>query len=121
VAGAAVYWIAVMLFQHTVVGFLYGGKYMNVGRFIPLVALASILRIAATSQAIALRAIQSPSLVFVAYCASAVVGVLVAVPAIWAFGIIGALVAAILSNATALVVASLLLRYQITTTERVLA
>ena len=76
---------------------------------VPLVALGSVARIAATVQATALRAIQLPALIFVAFCASSAVGFLVGIPSVWAFGLRGAVFATFLSNASAFVIISILL------------
>lgn len=106
--GTILYWLVIVLFRQPIVRHLYAGKYMGIAGLIPWVALGSILRISATSQAVILRAMQSPWLVFVAYVASSVVGVLIGIPCTWAFGIQGSVFTLVISSAVALAVASIL-------------
>jgi O-antigen/teichoic acid export membrane protein len=106
--GAAVYWFCFLIFWPSIVRFLYAGKYIEVASLVPLVALSSIARIAASVQTTALRAIQLPSLVFVAFCGSSVVGLAVGIPTVWAFGLRGAVFATAFSNTATLVFASIL-------------
>lgn len=108
--GTAAYFAGVILFGRQILHLLYGDKYASVVIFIPLVGLAMVLRLASTSQAVVLRALQSPNLVFASYSASAIVAAVVGIPAIWAFGLRGAVVANVLSAAAALVLAITLLR-----------
>ena len=107
--GAIAYWLVFLIFWEPIVRFLYAGKYMEAASLVPLVALGSVARIAATVQATALRAIQLPALIFVAFCASSAVGFLVGIPSVWAFGLRGAVFATFLSNASAFVIISILL------------
>ena len=106
--GTVLYWLVIVLFRQPIVRHLYAGKYLGITGLIPWVALGSVLRISATSQAVVLRAMQSPWLVFVAYVASSVVAVLVGIPCTWAFGLRGSVFALVISSALALAVASFL-------------
>jgi len=106
--GTVLYWLIVVLFRQPIVSHLYAGKYLGITGLIPWVALGSVLRISATSQAVVLRAMQSPCLVFVAYVASSVVAVLVGIPCAWVFGLRGCVFALVISSAVALAVASVL-------------
>lgn len=108
--GALAYWLVFLLFSGPIVRFLYAGKYVETASLLPLLALGSVFRIAATVQAVALRAVQLPALVFVAFFISSAVGFLIGVPAVWAFGIRGAVFATALSSATVLGATSILLR-----------
>ncbi len=108
--GTAAYWALIVPLRVPILRFLYAGGYTSVSSLVPWVALGSVLRIASTAQAGILRAMQSPYRVFVAYSASGAVGILTAVPAIWALGLRGAIFALVVSNGTALVVAHGLLR-----------
>ena len=110
VGGTAAYFAVVLVIRHPLVRMMYGGKYLDVVGLLPLIALSAVLRLGATAQAIPLRAIQSPSLVFYAYGASAVVAVLAGIPASWAYGLRGAAAASVLSSAAALGFAYWLLR-----------
>lgn len=106
--GTTLYWLAIVIFRGPIVRHLYAGKYLGITTLIPWVALGSVLRISATSQAVILRAMQSPWLVFVAYVASSMVGLLVGIPCTWAFGLRGSVFTLVLSSAVALTVASIL-------------
>ena len=88
-----VYWVCLLLFTRRIFNFLYGGSYMEVSSLLSWVALASIVTAATYGPSIALRAMQLPSSVFAAHLASAAVAVLVGVPAVWWFGIPGAVFA----------------------------
>ncbi|HEV2176121.1 MAG TPA: hypothetical protein VGW33_02810 [Terriglobia bacterium] len=106
--GAAAYWAAIVIFREPILRLLYAGKYQQVSSLVPWVALGSILRIAATAQAIPLRAIQTPSLVFIAYGISGVVAVGIGAPATFLFGLRGAVFTDVAANAVAVGVAFLL-------------
>lgn len=106
--GTTLYWMAIVLFRQPIVRHLYAGKYMEITGLIPWVALGSVLRISATSQAVILRSMQSPWLVFVAYMASSVIAVLIGIPCTWAFGLQGSVFTLVISSAVALAAASVL-------------
>jgi O-antigen/teichoic acid export membrane protein len=108
--GTAVYWALFLLFKHPIVHFLYAGKYVQVEYLIPWVALASVLRVATVAQMVALKAIQAPFLVFIAFVISDIISLLVGIPAIWAFGLDGAICAYVLSGAGSLIAGIILLR-----------
>ena len=88
--GTLVYWILLLLFRAPVVHILYAGKYAVITGLLPWVALGSIFRIAASAQANVLRAMESTVLVCRVYSIVGVVALLVGVPAIWLYGIKGA-------------------------------
>lgn len=110
IGGASLYWVILLLLRGPVVHHLYGGKYTQITALLPWLALGSVLRIAATAQAIVLRAMRSPSLVFVAYFAACVVAIVVGVLCTRWFGLRGALFAWVLSSAAALVGAMVMIR-----------
>jgi O-antigen/teichoic acid export membrane protein len=110
VCGTSLYWLVLILVRGPVVHHLYGGKYAQITSLLPWVALGSIFRIAATAQAIVLRAMRSPAMVFVAYSAACVVAILVGVPCTRWFGLRGTLFAWVLSSAAALVGAIIMIR-----------
>lgn len=106
--GTGLYWLIIVLFRQPIVHYLYAGKYLAITNLIPWVALGSVFRISATSQAVILRAMQSPWLVFIAYVASSVIGVVIGVPCTWAFGLRGSVYTLVISSAVALAVTSIL-------------
>lgn len=108
--GTILYWLLVILFRRPIVAHLYAGKYMGIIAMIPWLGLASVLRISATSQAIILRAMHAPYLVFVAYSAASVVDVVAGIPFTWAFGLWGAIFGMVLASAVALAVTIVMLR-----------
>jgi len=115
--GTTLYWVLVVLFRWQIVEHLYAGRYMGIVAVIPWLALASVLRISATSQAIILRAMHAPYLVFVAYGAASVVDVVAGIPCTWAFGLWGAIFGMVLASAVALIVTVIMLhRYNPKTT-----
>lgn len=102
--GTILYWLVMVTFRWQVVDHLYGGKYLGIVGLIPWLAVASVLRISATSQAIILRAMHAPRLVFAAYSTASAVDVVAGIPLTWAFGLWGAIVGMISSSAVALIV-----------------
>lgn len=107
--GTTLYWLLVVIFRWQIVEQLYAGKYMGIVAVVPWLALASVLRISATSQAIMLRAMHAPSLVFVAYSAASVVDIVAGIPCTWAFGLWGAIFGMVLASAVALIVTVVML------------
>lgn len=107
---AAAYWVVFLLLRRPIMRFVYGGRYLEVASLIPWLALGSVLQIAASVQATALRAVQSPAMVFVVFCTSGAVAAAIGFPAIWAFGLRGAIFTNALSSGTALLASSILLR-----------
>jgi O-antigen/teichoic acid export membrane protein len=108
--GNLCYWSALVLFRGPVIHLMYGDRYSVLLPLVPWVALASVLRIATTAQAIPLRAVKAPSLVFYAYGVSTAVDCLVGAPMTWYFGLRGAVWTDVFSNAAALVVVYFLLQ-----------
>lgn len=115
--GTAAYFALVIGFGPSILHLLYKGKYLDVAGLIPWLGLAMVLRIGATAQALLLRAIQSPSLVFVAYGASTLVAIFVGIPATKFFGLQGAIITTIAVGATALAISLVLLRNRLRTIE----
>ena len=112
-AAAVAYWTFLILLSKPVLRSLYGGQYTELAPLIPWLAVGSLPWNLAAVPAIALRAVRSPASIFGAYCASSIVALLVGVPATWALGLRGALLAMILSNLAALVVVVMLLRRKV--------
>ncbi|TAM84362.1 MAG: hypothetical protein EPN47_01880 [Acidobacteria bacterium] len=108
--GTTLYWLIIVLFRWQIVEHLYAGRYLRIVGLIPWLAISSVLRISATSQAIILRAMHAPLLVFVAYGAASVVDIVVGIPFTWVFGLRGSIFGMMLSSAVALAVTLVMLR-----------
>lgn len=108
--GTVVYWIAFLTLEHPVLHLLYGGRYVEVTYLIPWIALGSVFRMATVVQMVSLKAIQSPFLGFVAFVVSDIGACLIGIPAIWAFGLQGAILTYVLSGAMGLIASFSLLR-----------
>jgi O-antigen/teichoic acid export membrane protein len=102
--GGIAYWMLVLLFQEPVLRFLYGGKYLDLAHFLPWVALGSIFWCITYAPVIGLRAMQAPASVFFTYSVSAVIAVAIGIPAVWLFGLPGAVFSIALLSLAALVV-----------------
>lgn len=113
-AGAALYWSTVLPFRSQMFHLLYGNKYTNIVYLAPLMALESILLSAVNGPSVVLRAMKSPKSVFWAKAAGAVISLLIGIPAMYAYGIVGAVWAIIVSDAVALVLATMLLVRKVT-------
>lgn len=88
---AGSYWTLILIFRHPVFHFLYSGRYSEVAHLLPSVAFGSIVWSACFGPAIALRAMESPSSVFVAFSLATFISLLVGVPLSWRFGTWGAI------------------------------
>jgi len=110
IGGTAIYWVAFLLLEHPVLHLLYAGRYVDVAYLIPWIALGSVCRMATIVPMISLKAIQSPFLGFVAFVFSDIGACLVGVPAIWVFGLKGAIITYVLSGAIGLITSFFLLR-----------
>src|SRR4029077_7071346 len=80
--------------------FLYNGQYAEVIPLVPVVAVSSILAGAAMGPTITIKAMQSPATVSGVYFGSSLVSILVGIPACWAWGYQGAILAILLSSMT---------------------
>jgi O-antigen/teichoic acid export membrane protein len=109
-AGTSAYWLVLLVMRNPIVHVLYGRKYPLVVDLLPWLALGSILRIAATSQSILLRAMNRPDLVFGAYFSACALTLAAGIPAARWFGIRGAVAVWILSSGVALAVAAVAVR-----------
>lgn len=116
-AGAAMYWVFLCLFSGQLVQFLYAGRYTQIIPLLPWVGLSSIIGGALMGPTIVIRAMQSPASVCWIYLCSSVVAAGVGTPAIWAWGMRGAVVALVLSSLTALVSGCLILRARVGTVQ----
>jgi O-antigen/teichoic acid export membrane protein len=103
------YWAIVAVLRGQVFHLLYGQKYANVTGLIPIIAIGSVLWSGTIGASIALRAMESPDTIFLAYGAASVVSILAGVPLSRMAGVAGAAWAMNLSDAVALVMILLLL------------
>lgn len=114
--GSIVYWACLVVWSKPVLTVLYGGHYTDLACLVPLVAAGSLPWIVTAVPAIILRAVRSPASLFGAYCGSSAIALVTGVPATWAFGLRGALVALALSNVTAMVAALVLVSLKLRVT-----
>lgn len=108
--GGVAYWCLLVVFRTQIVHLMYGGNYDNLAKFVPWLALASVLQISIAGPAIGLRAMESPASVFVAYAASAAVAIFVGVPIVWALGVQGVIISMMLASLAGLIVGTFLLK-----------
>jgi len=86
---------------------------------LPVLALGSIFWSAGYGPAIALRAIESPASIFVAYFATTLISVIVGIPATRFFGLKGAVWASNATEVASFVVLMFLMRSKLTATPKV--
>jgi O-antigen/teichoic acid export membrane protein len=111
--GSALYWLLVCMFSGPLVRFLYAGHYTEIIPLLPWVGLSSIIGGIVMGPTIVIRAMQSPASVCWIYLFSSAVAVGVGTPAIWAWGMRGAIVALVLSSLTTIVSGYLILRARV--------
>jgi O-antigen/teichoic acid export membrane protein len=110
IVGAVVYWTLIVKFSGPIFHALYGGKYTNVAYLLPVLAFGSIFWSAGYGPAIALRAIESPASIFVAYLSTTGISVLVGIPATRLYGLKGAVWASNVTEVASFVVLMYLMR-----------
>jgi O-antigen/teichoic acid export membrane protein len=91
IAVAVGYWIVILATQRTAFHALYSGRYMEVVHLLPIVAIGSIAWCGSFGSAIALRAMEAPSSVFIAFGLSTVASTIVGIPATRIWGLTGAI------------------------------
>ena len=109
-SGTLAYWAIVLPLSQPIIRFLYKGQYADIVPLIPWMGLASLFWFCAHSTTISLRAIQTPSSVFIVYGAASIVCLLIGVPAVRAYGIRGAIWGINLSSVAALATGIALVR-----------
>lgn len=107
---AFAYWTVLVLLSTPLLEIVYGDRYVGLSSLVVLVAAASLPWNLTVVPTITLRAVRSSASIFVIYCASSAVAVLVGVPLTWIAGLRGALCAMIVSNLAALIAAVVLVR-----------
>jgi O-antigen/teichoic acid export membrane protein len=96
------YWAVLLLARTQAFHLLYGEKYANVVDLLPIIAIGSVLWSGTIGASIALRAMESPDTIFLAYGAASIVAVTVGIPLTRMAGVTGAVWAMNLSDAVAL-------------------
>lgn len=91
ISASAIYWLVVVNFRESLFSLLYAGRYSQVASLLPAVAVGSILWTAAYGPAIALRAMESPKSVFVAYLVTTAICITLGTLATRAYGLKGAI------------------------------
>ena len=90
-AGAILYWAVIIPLHKPVFHILYSGRYMDVVYLLPALALGQVFWSATFGPAVALRAMESPSSVFMALAVATGASLVIGVPATWAYGLKGAI------------------------------
>ena len=88
---AVAYWVVILATQKAAFHALYSGRYMEVSHLLPIVAIGSIAWCGSFGSAIALRAMEAPSSVFIAFGLSTVASTIVGIPATKIWGLTGAI------------------------------
>jgi O-antigen/teichoic acid export membrane protein len=104
------YWVVIILVRNQVFHLLYGNKYQTVTYLVPAIAVGSVLWSGTIGASIALRAMEAPDTIFVAYCAASVASVATGIPLSRMAGVTGAVWAMNLSDAVALGMIVILLK-----------
>ena len=107
------YWTVILTLRQPLFHFLYSGRYSEVGHLLPAVAFGSIIWSACFGPATALRAMESPASVFVAYALATFLSLLIGIPATWAFGVTGAVWGSNLADVLSWVIVFIVLRKKI--------
>lgn len=106
--GGILYWILLTVFRVPFLRLLYGGKFLESAHLVPWVCCGAVLTVVSYAPSMGLRAIQSPSSIFAAYCVGGAVSVVFGTVAIWLYGLAGAIGSFVLSGMAVLVVAGVL-------------
>jgi O-antigen/teichoic acid export membrane protein len=88
---AIVYWAVLFWWQGPAFHVLYSGRYTEVAHLLPIVALGSLAWCGSFGSAITLRAMESPSSVFVAFALATAASLIIGIPATWYYGLSGAI------------------------------
>ncbi len=113
VGATASYWTLVVLLRGPLFHLLYSGKYVEIAPLLSTVAIGSLFWSAAYGSAIVLRAMESPSSIFVAYITAAIISLLIGIPAARMFGVVGGIWGINISDAVSFLMVVLLLRKKV--------
>ena len=108
--GAFVYFALVTALHVPLMRLLYGGKFMEYAYLAPWMTLGLVFQAATQAYNVGLRALRFPSSLLIVYAVSTGVGVIGGLPATYAFGLHGMIVAAVISNFALGLTAMLLFR-----------
>jgi len=92
VFGSVVYWLFLGLFHDPLVAWLYGGQYGEDAQLLWILGLVPLATGVVSVLGAALRAFERPDQVFWAYAFSAVLGLMLGVTLMFAWGVVGAAV-----------------------------
>jgi O-antigen/teichoic acid export membrane protein len=96
--GGISYCALIAIFREPLFHALYGNRYSEFIYLVPCAGVVAALNIAGSGSRIGLRATQSPSSLFVAYGIASVASVVFGIPLVRAYGLAGAIAAAIISS-----------------------
>jgi O-antigen/teichoic acid export membrane protein len=113
VIGAIIYWSIIIPLHKPLFHLLYSGRYTEVAYLLPLLALGQIFWSAAYGPSIALRAMEAPASVFLAFASATVASLVVGVPATWFYGLKGAIWGSNVADILSLVAILLVLRHKL--------
>jgi O-antigen/teichoic acid export membrane protein len=102
--GALAYAAILLAVGPAVMTWLYNGRYDDLAQLLPIVAVIPLLGVGASVLAPALRALERPDLVFVAYAASTVSSLTVGMVLMVRFGVAGAAGGLVISTAVTTVI-----------------
>jgi O-antigen/teichoic acid export membrane protein len=108
--GAFGYFALVTALHVPLMRLLYGGKFMEYAYLAPWMTLGLVFQAATQAYNVGLRALRFPSSLLIIYGVSTGVGVIGGLPATYAFGLHGMIVAAVISNFALGLTAMLLFR-----------
>ncbi len=101
VLASALYWLFIGVFHDQVVSLAYGGQYAEYADLLWILGLLPVALATNEVFAQALRALERPDALFRAYALYAVIGGILAVGFMYAWGIVGAVVGIVVSRAVA--------------------
>jgi len=101
VLAAALYWLFIGVFHDQVVSLAYGGRYAEYADLLWILGLLPVALAANEVFAQALRALERPDALFRAYTLYAVIGGILAVGFMYAWGVVGAVVGILVSRVVA--------------------
>ena len=107
------YCVVISVFSNVIFHALYGRQYSEFIYLVPWAGVVAALNMAGSGSRIGLRATQSPSSLFVAYCAAGATSVVMGIPLVRIYGVPGALAASVISGLVMLASVVLLFRNKV--------